>query len=106
VSRLERAGDAIRRSVLLTVGLAAALALVAGIAAWAADRDVSATVAAAYYIVGCGVFLIGMFPTGGFSLRKRTMTPRRPIGSRFEPIVLAGPLLVGLGVLIDITRPV
>ena len=56
----------------------------------------------AYYLVGCLLFLIGVYPTGGFSLVRGTMTRRRPIGARDEPIFLVGVVLVALGVIIDI----
>jgi hypothetical protein len=34
-----------------------------------------------------------------------TITRRRPTGSRQEPIFLVGLVLVGLGVVFDLTRP-
>jgi hypothetical protein len=61
--------------------------------------------AAAYYIVGCLLFLIGMFPSGGFSMVRGTLTRRRPTGARQEPIFLLGLVLIALGILVDITRP-
>jgi hypothetical protein len=98
-------GETVRQSLLLAAAGAAALGLVGAIVAWATDRNVSTTIAVVYYLVGCAVFLIGMFPSGGFSLTRGTMTRRRPIGSRLEPAVLVGVILVGLGVVADITRP-
>jgi hypothetical protein len=73
--------------------------------AWASDRGVSQTIAGTYYIVGSLLFLVGMVPSGGFSLARGTVTRRRPLGSRFEPTLLLGLALVGLGVLLDVTRP-
>jgi hypothetical protein len=102
----ERAvGDMLRRSVVWSAAAAAALAVVGLIIALAADRNVSATIAAMYYIVGCALFLIGMFPSGGFSIRRGTMTQRRPMGSRLEPPILIGIILVGIGVVTDVWRP-
>lgn len=106
MSRSARLGDALRRSLLVAGALAGALGVLGAIIALAADRDVSSTIAAVYYIVGCVLFLIGMFPSGGFSLRRGRMTERRPLGSRLEPNALAGVLLVALGVVADITRPI
>jgi hypothetical protein len=105
-SRRTKLVEAVKRSLVLAAVAAVALALVGAVFAAATDRNVSATIAATYYIVGCVLFLIGMFPSGGFSIRRGTMTPRKPIGSRLEPIILAGILLVGLGVAADITRPI
>jgi hypothetical protein len=87
----------------LAAGVTVALGLLGLVVAVAADRDVSSTVAATYYIIGCVVFLVGMFPSGGYSLLRGTMTRRKPLGSRFEPTLLLGLALIGLGVLVDIT---
>jgi hypothetical protein len=95
----------IRRSVIVAAGVAFGLAALGLIIGLVSDRDLAATIAVVYYLVGCVMFLIGMFPTGGFSLTRGTMTQRRPIGSRLEPILLLGLLLVGLGVVLDVTRP-
>ena len=91
------------RRLVLAAGVTVALGLLGVIVAVAADRDVSSTVAATYYIIGCVVFLVGMFPSGGYSLLRGTMTRRKPMGSRFEPTLLLGLALIGLGVLVDIT---
>ncbi len=104
-SRLTGLGEALRRGLLITAGVAVTLGLAAASVAWAADHEVSSAVAATYYIVGCILFLVGMFPSGGFSLTRGTMSTRRPIGSRQEPVFLLGLALVGLGVLIDFVRP-
>jgi hypothetical protein len=63
---------------------------------------VTTTISVAYYLVGCLLFLIGVYPTGGFSLVRGTMTRRRPMGAREEPIFLVGVVLVALGVIIDL----
>lgn len=98
-------GEVARRLVIGTVGAAVAVGLLGAGIAWAAHRSVSAGVSAAYYIVGCGLFLVGMFPTGGFSTFRGRMTRRRPTGSRQEPIFLLGIVLVALGVVADVVRP-
>jgi hypothetical protein len=105
-SRRTKLVDMLKRSVVIALGAAVALAAVGAVFAAAADRNVSATIAAMYYIFGCFLFLIGMFPSGGFSLRRGTMTQRKPIGSRLEPTILVGIILVGLGVAADIVRPI
>ena len=46
-----------------------------------------------------------MFPTGGYSMIRGTITRRRPIGARQEPVFLLGIVLVALGVVFDLTRP-
>jgi hypothetical protein len=68
----------------------------------ATDHRVSATIAVAYYMVGTLPFLIGTFPTGGFSLLRGTMMPRRPTGFRGGPIFLFGIVLIALGVIADV----
>ena len=103
-----------------TVGSIVLVGLVGALVAWIRGRGVDASVALAYYFVGGIVFLVGSFPTGGFSLtrgrtRRRptggysmirgTITRRRPIGARQEPVFLLGLVLVGLGVVVDLTRP-
>jgi hypothetical protein len=61
--------------------------------------------AGAYYLVGAGLFLIGMFPTGGFSMIRGTITRRKPTGARQEAQFLMGLALIAVGVLFDLTRP-
>jgi hypothetical protein len=95
----------LRRSLLIAAGTALGLAVLGLVIALVADRRIAVTIAIIYYLVGCVMFLIGMFPSGGFSLTRGTMTQRRPLGSRLEPILLLGLLLVGLGVVLDLTRP-
>jgi hypothetical protein len=101
VSRWTGLGPALVRFGLACVGLAVGLGLVAVVIALATDRGVSATIAVAYYIVGSLLFLIGTFPTGGFSLLRGTMTQRKPTGIRGEPIFLFGLVLLVLGVIAD-----
>ena len=90
------------RFALACIGLAVGLGLVAALIALATDRGISATIAVAYYIVGCLLFLIGTFPTGGFSLMRGTMTKRKPTGIRDEPFFLFGLVLLVLGVIADV----
>jgi hypothetical protein len=97
--------DALRALLLGTAAAAVALGLIGAIIAWLTGRSVSTTIAAAYYLIGSIVFLVGTIPTGGFSLTRGTLTRRRPLGSRPEPIFLAGLILIGLGVVFDFTRP-
>jgi hypothetical protein len=85
---------------IVVVGLIGALvALIRG-------RGVNTSMALAYYFVGGIVFLVGSFPTGGFSLA-RGRTRRRPMGGGAfaAPSMLLGVLLIGTGVLIDFTHP-
>ena len=85
---------------VLVVGLIGALI------AWLRGRGYNSSVALAYYFVGSVVFLVGSFPTGGFSLM-RGKTRRRPMGGGAfaAPSMLLGVLLIGMGVLIDFTHP-
>jgi hypothetical protein len=98
-------GEVIRRAAIATVAAAVAVGLLGGMVGWATGRGVWAIMAAAYYIVGCLLFLIGMFPSGGFSVVRGTLTRRRPTGARQEPIFLLGLVLIVLGIIVDITRP-
>lgn len=90
-----------RRFLLATGGAAIAVGLIGLLIAWASTNAVSSSVASAYYIIGCLVFIVGMFPSGGFSLFRGTITRRRPIGSRREPTLLIGLALVAVGLAID-----
>jgi hypothetical protein len=92
-----------REPIVRAAGVVVALGLLGAIIALAANRDVSSTVAATYYIIGCLLFLVGMFPSGGYSLLRGTMTRRRPMGSRFEPTLLLGLALIAIGVAVDVT---
>ena len=94
-------GEVIKRMVIGTIAAAIVVGLLGAVIGWISGRSVSSMMAAAYYIVGSILFLIGMFPTGGFSLIRGTMTRRRPVGSRQEPVFLLGLVLIGIGVAID-----
>ena len=98
-------GEVIKRVVLGTVAASVAVGALGAIVAWATGHGISSGMAAAYYLIGCLLFLIGMFPSGGFSMVRGTMTRRRPTGSRQEPIFLLGLVLIGLGVVADLLHP-
>jgi hypothetical protein len=87
---------------LISLVLAIGIGLVATVIAVASGHRVSNTIAVAYYLVGSLLFLIGAFPTGGFSMVRGKITQRRPMGSRQEPVFLSGVVLIALGVLADI----
>jgi hypothetical protein len=86
-------------SVLVVGGVGALVAAIRG-------SSVNSSIALAYYFVGGIVFLVGSFPTGGFSLA-RGKTRRRPMGGGAfaAPSMLLGALLIGVGVLVDFTHP-
>lgn len=89
-----------------TIGSIIVVGLVGAVVAWARGRHVNSSIAAAYYFVGALIFLVGSFPTGGFSLF-RGRTRRRPIGGgAFAlPSMLLGAFLIGVGVLFDLIQP-
>ena len=105
VGRWVGMGEAIKRMLLATIVTAVGLGGLAAVIAWATGHSVSGTMAAVYYIIGSLLFLVGMFPTGGYSMIRGTITRRRPMGARQEPLFLLGLVLIGLGVIADITRP-
>ena len=103
VGRWVGMGEALGRFAIGTAATAVGIGALGAIVAWATDRSVTGGIAGAYYIVGCALFIIGMFPTGGFSMLRGTLTRRRPTGPRQEPFFLIGLILIGLGVLVDLT---
>jgi len=105
VGRWTGMGEALGRFALGTAAAAAVVGALGAIVGRATGHSVSGGMAGAYYIVGCALFLVGMFPSGGFSMIRGTLTRRRPTGARQEPIFLIGLVLIGLGVLADLTRP-
>ncbi len=80
--------------------------LIGALIAWLRGKNVDPSMALAYYFVGSIVFLVGSFPSGGFSL-VRGRSQRRPIGGGAfaAPSMLLGALLIGVGVAVDITHP-
>ena len=101
-SRMTGLAEALLRFALVCVAVAAGLGLLATLIAFATGHRVSSAVAVAYYLVGCILILIGVFPSGGFSLVRGTMTKRRPTGARQDPTFLIGAVLIALGVLADL----
>lgn len=84
----------------------AGVGLVGAIFGWARGSNLASAMAIAYYFAGSIVFLVGSFPSGGFSLL-RGRSRRRPMGagSFAAPSMLLGAALIGLGVLLDVARP-
>jgi hypothetical protein len=102
-SRWTELGEVLKRIVLGALAGAVAVGLLGAVIGWASSRvSISTGIAAAYYLVGSILFLLGMFPTGGFSMIRGTLTRRRPTGSRQEPIFLLGIVLIVLGIIVDI----
>jgi hypothetical protein len=101
-SRMTGLAEALLRFALVCVAVAAGLGLLAALIAFATGHRVSNTIAVAYYLVGCILVLIGVFPSGGFSLVRGTMTKRRPTGARQDPTFIIGAVLIALGVLADL----
>ena len=98
-------GEALGRFALQTLAVVLAVGALGAIVALATGHDAAGGIAGADYLVGAGLFLIGMFPTGGFSMIRGTITRRKPTGSRQEAPFLIGLVLIGVGVLFDLTRP-
>jgi hypothetical protein len=98
-------GEALARIALASVGAAVGVSALGAIVAAASGREISGGMAGALYLVGTALFLIGLFPTGGFSVIRGTITRRKPTGSRQEPFFLIGLVLIAVGVVVDITRP-
>jgi hypothetical protein len=88
------------------LGSIVVVGLIGAAIAWARGRGINTSIALAYYFVGSLVFLVGSFPTGGFSLA-RGRSRRRPTGGGpfAVPSMLLGALLIGIGVAFDITHP-
>jgi hypothetical protein len=92
--------------VVGTLGSIVAVGLVGALISWIRGRGADTSMALAYYFVGAIVFLVGSFPTGGFSLA-RGRTRRRPTGGGAfaAPSMILGAVLIGVGVFIDVTHP-
>jgi len=103
-SRFAGFGQALKIGLLFAAAVAAGVGLLGALIAWAADRHLVATMALTYYFVGCILFMVGVFPTGGFSMMRGTITRRKPTGSGPKPAMLLGLLLIGLGVIADLSR--
>jgi hypothetical protein len=89
-----------------TLGSIVCVGLIGAVIAWARGRGINSSIALSYYFVGSVVFLVGSFPTGGFSLL-RGRTRRRPTGGGpfALPSMALGTILIGLGVTFDVLKP-
>jgi hypothetical protein len=105
VGRWTGMGEALGRFALQTLGAIVVVGIVGALVAVGTGHDIAGGMAGAYYLVGAALFLIGMFPTGGFSMIRGTLTRRKPTGARQEAHFLMGLLLIAVGVLFDLTRP-
>ncbi len=103
-SRFAGLGESFKIGGLIAVGVAVGVGLLGALIALIGDRNYSSTIALSYYLVGCVLFIVGMFPSGGFSMIKGTITRRKPIGAGPKPLMLLGLLLIGLGVIADFSR--
>ena len=103
-SRFAGLGQALRIGLLIAAAVAVGVGLLGALVAWAADRHFASTIALTYYFVGSILFIVGMFPTGGFSMIRGTITRSKPTGSGPKPFLLLGVLLIGLGVIADFSR--
>jgi hypothetical protein len=102
----ESAAATLRLAAAAAVGAILFVGLIGAVIAWARGSSFSSSMALAYYFVGSIVFLVGSFPTGGFSLI-RGRSRRRPTGGGpfAAPSMLLGVLLIGFGVVLDVTHP-
>ena len=105
VGRWTGMGEALTRFGMQTLIAIGVVAAIGAIVALATGHDVAGGIAGACYIGGAGLFLGAMFPTGGFSTIRGTITRRKPTGSRPEAHFLMGLVLIAVGVLFDLTRP-
>ena len=105
VGRWTGMGEALARFALQTLAITVGVCAIGALVAVASGHDIAGGIAGACYLVGAALFLVGMFPTGGFSMIRGTITRRKPTGSRQEAYFLVGLVLIGVGVLFDLTRP-
>ena len=105
VGRWTGMGEALGRFGLQTLATVVVVGAIGATVALVTGHDAAGGIAGADYLVGAGLFLIGMFPTGGFSMLRGTITRRKPMGSRQEAPFLIGLVLIAVGVLFDLTRP-
>jgi hypothetical protein len=103
-SRFAGLGESLKIGGLIAVGVAVGVGLIGALIALIGDRNYSSTIALSYYLVGCVLFIVGMFPSGGFSMIRGTITRRKPTGAGPKPLLLLGLLLIGLGVIADFSR--
>jgi hypothetical protein len=105
VGRWTGMGEALGRFALQTLGAIVAVCAIGALVSVATGHDIAGGIAGACYLVGAALFLLGMFPSGGFSMIRGTVTRRRPTGARQEAHFLMGLILVAVGVFFDLTRP-
>jgi hypothetical protein len=103
-SRFAGLGESLKIGGLIAVGVTVGVGLIGALIALIGDRNYSSTIALSYYLVGCVLFIVGMFPSGGFSMIRGTITRRKPTGAGPKPLLLLGLLLIGLGVIADFSR--
>ncbi len=105
VGRWTGMGEALGRFALQTLAIVVGVCAIGAVVAVATGHDIAGGIAGACYLIGAALFLIGMFPSGGFSMIRGTITRRKPTGSRQEGYLIIGLVLIGVGVLFDLTRP-
>jgi hypothetical protein len=105
VGRWTGMGEALGRFALQTLAVAVVVCGIGALISVATGHDIAGGIAGACYLVGALLFLVGLFPTGGFSVIRGTITRRKPTGARQEAYFLIGLILVVVGVVFDLTRP-
>jgi hypothetical protein len=105
VGRWTGMGEALVRFGLQTLAVVVGVCAFGAIFGLATGHSVAGSIAASCYLIGALLFLVGMFPTGGFSMIRGTLTRRKPTGSRTEAHFLMGLALIAVGVIFDLTRP-
>lgn len=105
VGRWTGMGEALGRFALQTLIAIVVVGVIGALVALGTGHEIAGGMAGAYYIVGAGLFLVGMFPSGGFSMIRGTITRRKPTGARQEAHFVMGLALIAVGVLLDVTRP-
>ncbi len=99
-------GEPLAIAAAIAVGAILAVGALGAVIGWLRGSSVSTAMAYSYYFIGSTVFLVGSVPTGGFSVF-RGPSRRRPTGggSFAAPAMLIGALLLGTGILLDVTHP-
>ena len=103
----EGRGRELRTTATAALALIVVVGLIGAVVALIRGHSVSGGMALAYYLVGAVVILAGNAPRGGFSVLRGRWSQRRPIGGGGYALegIAVGLLLMGLGVLLDVTRP-
>ena len=107
MSDKERPRLGLRATAAAVFGLIVVVAVIGAVVALIRDRSVSGGIAIGYYLVGSVIILAGSAPRGGFSVLRGQWSRRHPTGGGSYALegILLGLLLIGLGVLLDVTRP-